>query len=312
MEYDTEKQVKETIEKYNLIEKNDKVVVALSGGKDSTTTLYILHKLGYNVQGLMIDLDLGEWSKKHKENMENFCKSLNVSLTVVDLKKEIGHGICFIKAILKKEKNLSGCTVCGIIKKYILNKWAKKLGAKEIATGHNLDDETHTVLMNFLKGNVFLGIGSTPKTGINSSKLKDNALMSKILLKNNKLINKSKNNIGEQSEQHFSETPDGFVQRIKPLFFVPENSIREFSKKMNFPILYDKCPCAIGTYRVETRHWTKDLSDKDKLKIVQEFQSKIPELRKRFSGEIMKCSVCGEPSRHEVCNACKIFSYLKK
>lgn len=279
---DIEKQVRDTIEKYNLIEKGEKVVVALSGGKDSTSLLYILHKLGYNVHGLMIDLDLGEWSKIHNKNMTEFCKELKIPLTIVDLKKEFGHGICYIKAIVKKQKNLSGCTVCGIIKRWILNKWAKKLKADKIATGHNLDDETQTVLMNFLKGNVMLGLNSTPMTGI----IVDEDLKCKT---------------------------SGFAQRIKPLFFVPESEIRNYAQKMKFKILYDRCPCAIGTYRVETRAWMAKLNDSQKMKIVENFQKEIPRLKKKFaSGQIQECKYCGEPARGEICNACRIFECFKE
>ncbi|MDO8517145.1 MAG: TIGR00269 family protein [Nanoarchaeota archaeon] len=267
-----EQQVKKTIEKYHLIEKNDKVAVALSGGKDSTSVLYILHKLGYNVEGLMIDLHLGEWSKIHRKNMEKFCSELNIKLTIVDLKQELGMGICFIKSVLKQQKNLTGCTVCGIIKKWILNKWAKKLKADKIVTGHNLDDECQTVLMNFLKGNIYLGVNSTPATGIPNK---------------------------------------GFVQRIKPLFFIPENEVRSYAKKMNFPILYEKCPCAIGTYRVETREWINFLTNKEKLNIVDNFQKTIPKLRRTYKTEIKNCKECGEPSKSDLCNACKIFQVLK-
>jgi uncharacterized protein (TIGR00269 family) len=270
---DIEKSVKETIKKYNLLEKKDKVVVALSGGKDSTSILYILHKLGYNVEGLMIDLKLGNWSVTHNENMKKFCSSLGVKLTIVDLKEELGQGICFIKSVLKKQKNLTGCTVCGIIKRWILNKYSKKLGADKIVTGHNLDDEAQTVLMNFLKGNVYLGVNSTPMTGEKNQK--------------------------------------GFVQRVKPMFFVPETEIRKYAQDKKFEILYDKCPCAIGTYRVETREWLRGISDEEKLSIVENFQKLIPKLKKEFNVEIKECEVCGEPSRGKLCNACKIFECMK-
>lgn len=269
-----ENTIKKTIEEYNLFSKKDNIAVALSGGKDSTSVLYILKKLGYNVSGLMIDLKLGEWSKIHNKNMGEFCDKYDIPLTIIDLKAELGQGICFIKAILKKKKNLTGCSVCGTIKRWILNKWAKKLNADKLVTGHNLDDEAQNVLMNFLKGNILLGLNSSPATG--------------------------------------GENIDGFVQRVKPLFFIPEDEIREYAKEMKLNILYDKCPCAFGTYRVETRGWTDDLNNKDKLKIVSEFQKIVTNLRKENfnKSDIKKCIVCGEPSKNEVCNFCGMIKDL--
>jgi tRNA(Ile)-lysidine synthase TilS/MesJ len=248
-----ERMVSETIGEYGLISEGDKVIVALSGGKDSTSILYILKELGYDVHGLMIDLYLGEWSDVHRENMVRFCGEMGVPLTVVDLKEELGQGICFIKAVLKKRKGLTGCAVCGVVKRWVLNKWARKLGGDKLVTGHNLDDEAQNVLMNYLKGNVALGVRSAPMTG--------------------------EGNVG------------GFVQRVKPLFFVPES----------------KCPCAFGTYRVETRDWMSGLSDREKLKIVEGFMG----LDLKVDGkELRGCVECGEPSSGEVCNFCGIVGCL--
>ncbi len=270
---DVEKKVVETIGKYELLEKSDKVVVALSGGKDSTSVLYILKKLGYDVSGLMIDLGLGEWSRVHNKNMEKFCGEIGVRLTIVDLKAELGQGICFIKAVLKKKKGLTGCSVCGTVKRWVLNRWARKLGADKLVTGHNLDDECQNVLMNFLKGNLFLGARSAPKTGVRCQ----------------------------------VSGVSGFVQRVKPLFFVPESEIRKFAKMKKFDILYNKCPCAFGTYRVETRDWMKVISDAEKLKIVEEFLNLNLSVDER---ELGKCEKCGEPASGSVCSACNIFECL--
>ncbi len=269
---DIEELIKDTIKEYNLVDKKDKVIVALSGGKDSTSILYIMHKLGYNVEGLMIDLDLGEWSKIHNTNMINFCKELNVKLTIVNLKEEIGQGLCFIKSVLKKKKNLTGCSVCGTIKRWILNKYAIKLGADKIVTGHNLDDEAQNIIMNFLKGNILLGMNSSPLTG--------------------------------------GKSVDGFVQRIKPLFFVPEDEIRKYAKSKNFKILYDKCPCAFGTYRVQTREWTNLITNEQKTKIVKNFQKILPKIRKNNNFEIKKCKKCGQPAKRDLCNYCEMLSNL--
>lgn len=269
-----EKKVQETIKKHRMFSKKDIVLVALSGGKDSTTILYILKKLGYNVKGLMIDLHLGEWSKIHKNNMKKICKELEVPFYVVDLKKEIGQGICFIKAVLKREKNLTGCSVCGILKRWILNKWAKKLKADVLVTGHNLDDECQTILMNFLKGNIFLGINSFPIAG--------------------------------------EKKVEGFVQRVKPLFFVPESEIRKYALEKKFEILYDRCPCAIGTYRVETRAWLKEISNKEKLSIVKSWLKILPKIKNEKEFQYKKCKICGDPSRGEICRACEILRVMKK
>jgi tRNA-5-methyluridine54 2-sulfurtransferase len=268
---DVENIVKETVKKYGLMKKSDKVVVALSGGKDSTSVLYILKGLGYDVHGLMIDLYLGKWSDIHRENMVKFCGELGVPLTVVDLKAEIGQGICFVKAVLAKKKGMTGCSVCGIVKRWILNRWARKLGADVVVTGHNLDDEAQNVLMNFLKGNVSLGVGMGPKVGSRNV---------------------------------------GFVQRVKPLFFVPESEVLKYSKDKGFDILYDRCPCAFGTYRVDTREWMGCLGDDEKRKIVDGFMGVVGELE-RDEREMRKCEKCGEVSRGRVCKACGIFSCLE-
>lgn len=275
---DIEKRIVETIIEYKLMKKSDKVVVALSGGKDSTSVLYILKKLGYDVHGLMIDLYLGEWSDIHRGNMERFCLENEIPLEVVDLKKEIGQGICFVKAVLAKKKGLTGCTVCGIIKRWVLNKWARKMEADVIVTGHNLDDEAQNVLMNYLKGNVGLGVGLAPKTGSGRWGVDGGEL--------------------------------NFVQRVKPLFFVPEGEVLRYAKDKGFDILYDRCPCAFGTYRVDTRGWMDGvLSDKDKLKVVDGFMTAMEDGGWRIEdGEAKECEVCGEVCRGRVCKFCEIVS----
>src|SRR3989338_8566267 len=249
--------INDTIKKYNLLEKDDKVAVALSGGKDSTTTLYFLKKLGYDVQGLMI----------------KFCEKLDVPLTIINFKDEVGHEICYIKDIMKKKKNLSGSTVCGIMKRYILNKWARKIGATKIATGHNLNDEAQNVLMNFLKGNIMLGVNSSPMTG--------------------------------------GGKVQGFVQRIKPLYFVPEEEIRKFTKEMKFEISYEQCPCSYDTYRAKTRDWMRSLTDFQKEKIVNNFLKISYELKEKNKRLISSCVKCGEPTSGELCSACGLFVFLK-
>jgi uncharacterized protein (TIGR00269 family) len=269
---DIETIVNETIVKYNLINKNDKVLVALSGGKDSVSIVYMLKKFGYNVEGIIIDLCMGEWSDSHVDNMKEFCEQIKVKLNVVSIKDELGKEMSYyIKSISKRKGNISNCSICGAIKKWILNKYAIKLGADKIVTGHNLDDEVQNVLMNFLKGNILLGINSSPMSG--------------------------------------GKNIEGFVQRVKPLFFVPEDEIRKYAIKHNFKILNDKCPYVSETYRIETRSWTDLMSDEQKLIIVKNFQDNIiPKMRKENKLSVKKCKICGQPSRNDICNFCSMMN----
>jgi uncharacterized protein (TIGR00269 family) len=272
-----EKKVKDTIEKYHLLSKEDKVIVACSGGKDSTTTIYLLKKFGYNVEGMIIDLLMGEWSKKNLENIKKFCKENGIKLHVINMRKEFGCSMCYIRMSLQSKTKLSNCGICGVIKRWLLNRKARELGATKIATGHNLDDEAETVLMNIFAGNPELCIGFGPKTGI---------------------------------------TNDGkFVQRIKPLYFCTNEEVRKYSKIMNFPVLYEPCPCSLGSFRREIRKWLTEMESYDpevKINIVKNFLKLLPILRRnRKKGELKHCKVCSEPSRNDICKTCELIKTLR-
>ncbi|RLE46463.1 TIGR00269 family protein [Candidatus Woesearchaeota archaeon] len=153
-----EKKVKQTIEKYDLATKKEKIIVACSGGKDSTTTLYLLKKFGYNIEAFHINLGIGEWSKKNLSNAQSICKRLGVMLHITNIKDEI------CKTITELKENR--CRICSINKRYILNKKARELGGEKLAIGHNLDDEAESIMMNLLRGNLEFGLGAGPKTGL--------------------------------------------------------------------------------------------------------------------------------------------------
>jgi len=276
-----ESKVKSTIKKYKLASKKDKIIVACSGGKDSTTTLYLLKKLGFNVEALHIDLLIGKWSDENRKNLEKFCKDLGVRLHIINMREEYGSSICYIRSNIQAKQKLTNCAICGVIKKWILNKKARELlkGKKaRIATGHNLDDEAETVLMNFFKGSPNLSATSSPKTGIISDKK--------------------------------------FVKRIKPLYFLTNKEVAKYSKLHKFPILYDPCVCLVGTLRKKTRKILAELIKKDKdvkHNIVNNFLRILPILIKQASKDkqIRYYKICSEPSRGEICKRCKLLKVLK-
>ena len=266
-----ENKVKQTIRKYKLLSKKDRIIVALSGGKDSTTVLYLLSKLGYDVSALHIDLGLGEYSERCLEKIKQSCKEQNIKLHIIDIKKLFGTRMCYIRSGVQQKVNVSNCLVCGVIKKSLLNKEARKLKADKIVTGHNLDDEAQTVIINFLQGNLMLGANSGPITG----SIKDKK----------------------------------FVPRVKPLFFIPEKDIRKYSKTMKFPVIYEKCPCAVSSLRIKTRFFLQDKEENMKLQIVNNFLRMLPKLRKKLHNQkVIYCEICEEPSRNKICKKCELLN----
>jgi tRNA-5-methyluridine54 2-sulfurtransferase len=272
-----EQKIKETIKKYKLASKKDKIIVAMSGGKDSTTVAYLLKKFGYNLEALHINLLMGKWSDENELDVRKFCKEHKIPLHVYDIRKEIGYAMCYVKSVIGRKARLKQCTVCGIIRRWLINKKARELGATRLATGHNLDDEAQNVLMNLMKGNPNIGINLGPMTG--------------------SIIDKK------------------FVARIKPLYFIKEKDVEIYSRKMNFPVLYQRCPCVIGALRHKIRKELDllEVSDKDlKENLVNNFLEIQKKLRKNISKNLIYCKSCGEPSRNEICKVCKMMGEMKK
>ena len=266
-----------TIKECKLAKKGDRIVIAMSGGKDSATTAYLLNKFakrfGYSIVALHINLHIGDkegYSERCLIAVKKFCYGSKIPLHVYDIKKEAGCSICYIRSGVQQRLKLKNCAICGVVKKWIFNREARKLKAGRIATGHNLDDEAQTVLMNFFKGNLMLNVNSGPATGI----IKDKK----------------------------------FVQRIKPLYFMPEDEIRKYSLLMKLPVVYEKCPCAIDSYRLVIRRFLNKFDNNTKRKIVDNFAGMLPLLKEKAkSGLAVKyCQSCGEPSRNETCKRCQL------
>ena len=98
-----------------------------------------------------------------------------------------------------------------------------------------------------------------------------------------------------------------FIPRIKPLFYVSENDIREYSKKKKLPVIYESCPCAIDSYRISVRKFLNTLSKKDKERIVNNSEKLIAKLEKR-NDKINYCQICGEPARNKICKKCELMN----
>ncbi|WP_291320858.1 TIGR00269 family protein [Desulfonatronospira sp.] len=140
------RQVEKAIKERELFSKEDKILIALSGGKDSLALARELQLLGYNIAGLHIDLAIPGSSVKARGHVERFCSDFGVDLHVLEMENE-GMPIPEVR----KKFNRPVCSVCGRIKRYYFNRFAMDNGFNVLATGHNLDDEAARLFSNVMR-----------------------------------------------------------------------------------------------------------------------------------------------------------------
>ncbi|ADL08547.1 ATP-binding protein [Thermosediminibacter oceani] len=139
-------QVRRNIRREKMFGPKDRVLVVVSGGKDSMALWHILLKEGYDVTAMYINLGIGDYSERSQEVVERFSEEHEAPLIVKNIEKEYGLNIPW----LAREIRRSTCSLCGTIKRYLFNKVALDEGFDVVATGHNLDDEAATLLGNVL------------------------------------------------------------------------------------------------------------------------------------------------------------------
>ncbi len=140
------RQVEKAIKSRQLFSRQERILVALSGGKDSLSLMHELKLQGYDVTGLHIDLGIEESSPKARAKVEAFCAAHELPLQIVELEAE-GLPIPEIKTRIKRPV----CSVCGKIKRHVFNREAIRGGFDVLATGHNLDDEVARLFANVLR-----------------------------------------------------------------------------------------------------------------------------------------------------------------
>lgn len=142
-------QVRKAIRRFEMVRPDDRVLVAVSGGKDSLALWDVLLRLGYDATGLYLGLGIGEYSDRSCDVAARFAADRGAELQVVDLADRFGFDV----PTAGRKGSRSTCAVCGLSKRYVFNEAAATGGYDVIATGHNLDDEAATLLGNTLRWN---------------------------------------------------------------------------------------------------------------------------------------------------------------
>lgn len=140
-------QVKRAIKDHAMFGRDDRILVAVSGGKDSLSLWDILMRLSYDTAGLHIQQGIGDYSEQSHQKTAAFAESRGAELILHSLKEEEGAGVLELAELTDR----SPCSACGVMKRYNFNKIARDREFDVLATGHNLDDEASRLLGNVLR-----------------------------------------------------------------------------------------------------------------------------------------------------------------
>lgn len=136
--------INQALHRYPMISSKDKILLALSGGKDSIFLAYMLKKMGFDFEALFVDLEIGDYSKASQRISAEFCRQRNIPLHVVRARDRVHF------SIEEKESLYPGqaCSLCGSVKRKIFNEFALEKSFTVLLVAHNMDDEALFLFAN--------------------------------------------------------------------------------------------------------------------------------------------------------------------
>jgi uncharacterized protein (TIGR00269 family) len=262
-----------------------RIAVALSGGKDSVSALHFMAELTRGHPHIeLVAVTVDEGIQGYRESAIPICtqvtERLGVPWHLIRTKDLAGYTIDEYAAGEAGPRGEAlphaprpACGPCGVFRRAGMNRLARELGARAIVTGHNLDDQAQTVLMNHLKGDLERLARLAPHTP-------------------------------EDASRH-----GGLVPRILPFRTIPEKEVLLYAILNGLPIHDEaECPYAARSHRFALRDVLMELEETtpgtrhalvkghERLKpILQEALPAIP---------VSSCPECGEPTSGTMCVAC--------
>ncbi len=270
-------QTERFIKKYEMFTHHEKVLVAVSGGKDSLALWDILTRLGYQADGLYIGLGIDGnigYSSESQRLTQEFADQRGLKLHMVDVEKEYGQPVPVLADSTHRGRGRP-CSVCGLTKRHVMNRIARDLGYAVLATGHNLDDEAAVLFGNTLN---WLG---------------------EYLLRQSPVL---------------PETP-GLARKVKPLCRFYEREMTAYVLLRGIEYIYEECPYAAGSKTTYYKELLNQLeSERPGAKLT--FYVKFLEAREQGlfgepvagpTAELYPCPNCGQPtSAPGLCSFCRL------
>jgi uncharacterized protein (TIGR00269 family) len=269
-------QTERFIKKYDMFTHEERILVAVSGGKDSLSLWDLLVRLGYQADGLYIGLGIdggiGYSAESHRLTRK-FADRNGLQLHVVDVEAEYGQAIPTLAEISTRGHGRP-CSVCGLTKRHAMNRIARDLGYDVLATGHNLDDEAAVLFGNTLQWSV--------------------------------------DYLGRQGPV-LPEAP-GLARKVKPLCRFYEREMTAYAILRGIEYIYEECPYAMGSTSIYYKEVLNRLeNDRPGAKLT--FYLSFLEARKhgllarheQTAPQLHACPNCGQPtSAPGLCSFCRM------
>lgn len=269
-----ERQVEGAIRRKRMFTKDEPVLIGVSGGKDSMALWHYLHKAGYQVTGVHVFLGIGEYSERSRDTVVQFAQAFHLPLEVLDVTDFIG---CSFPEASRRLRERAPCSLCGSVKRYILNRFATERGFTVYATGHNLDDEAATLLGNVLHWHIDYLAHQDP---------------------------------------HLPSPHPKMTRKVKPFYTLTEEEILHYVALQNIPFVPERCPLSRKAKSLDYKEALALLEAKSpgtKHMFFLGFLEKgKPYFAKEYTPPVLQeCERCGMPTTQKVCSFCRILEKLK-
>ncbi len=272
-----ERRIKHELRRQVDLQMDERLAMAVSGGKDSTVMMFLLAKIlrsrrDTELCAVTVDEGIEGYRDSAIPTVAENCKTLDIEHIVVSFSGL--HGFT-MDDIAEAERNMSACSYCGVMRRAALNRAARDWGATRLATGLNLDDTAQSILMNFSRGDV----GRLARLG-----------------------------------PHRRFQPD-LVPRIQPLRTIPENEVALYALIHEIPYHNLECPYASEALRNDYRAVVSQLEDRypgTRHSILKSHERIIEALEKTTPPAKLRRCECGEPTVGDRCKVCELVASISE
>jgi uncharacterized protein (TIGR00269 family) len=271
------KRVQKTLTRYKMLKRSDRIAIGVSGGKDSIALMYILHKIEEDFpESELVAITIDEGIENYREEGLFYAKkhveNLGLEHHIYSFEKDFGYNLDDIIKNLGergKEREFGACSYCGILRRKILNKAAKEIGADVLVTAHNLEDEVETILLNIIRGDIQRLARLKPQP---------------------------------------RKIHESLVPRAKPFRSTPQAEIVLYCVLNDLAYQEIPCPYAVEAYRGEVREFVFKTQEKQPMLSFNVLRGydKLLEMMKSIPAKkaIKECESCGEATSGRLCKAC--------